>query len=184
MPDLQANTFRNIHRLFATRTVRRGPDVHPLPASDTPLESLTFSVDGVDYDLYDYVSLNRISGLLVIKDGKIAYETYQLGNTEATRWMSMSVVKSITATLVGAAIRDGDIESIDDPVTRYVTALEDTAYDGVSVRQLLMMASGVDWNETYTDPASDRRRLLGGPCSCNRHDGAERKDDREALLLC
>lgn len=160
MPDLQANTFRNIDRLFATRTVRRGPDVHPLPESDAPLESLAFSVDGVEYDLYDYVSLNRISGLLVIKDGEIAYETYQLGNTEATRWMSMSVVKSITATLVGAALRDGDIDSIDDPVTRYVTALEDTAYDGVSVRQLLMMASGVDWNETYTDPASDRRRLL------------------------
>jgi len=72
----------------------------------------------------------------------------------------MSVVKSITATLVGAAIRDGDIESIDDDVTRYVTRLRGTAYEGVSVRNLLMMASGVDWNETYTDPASDRRRLL------------------------
>ena len=160
MPDLQANTFRNIHRLFATRTVKRGSAVRPLPPSDMLLTSLEFSVDGVDYDLYDYVSLNRISGLLVIKDGEIAYETYQLGNTDQTRWMSMSVVKSIAATLVGAAIRDGDIESLDDDVSRYVTRLRGTAYEGVSVRNLLMMASGVDWNETYTDPASDRRRLL------------------------
>ncbi len=96
----------------------------------------------------------------MIKNGEIVYETYQLGNTEKSRWMSMSVVKSMTATLVGAAIKDGHIDSIDDPVTRYVSELIGSAYDGVSIRNLLQMASGVQWNETYTDPESDRRRLL------------------------
>lgn len=160
MPDLQVNTFRNIHRLFATRAVRRGANVYPLPRSETPLTELSFRSQGKPYDLFDYVSLNRVGGLLVIKDGEIVYETYQLGNTEATRWMSMSVVKSMTATLVGAAIRDGYINSIDDLVVDYVTDLKGSAYDGVTVRNLLQMASGVRWNETYTDPASDRRRLL------------------------
>lgn len=159
-PDVQANTFRNIDRLFSTRTIPHGSKVHPLPASDKPLQNFKFTSNGKDYDLYDYVSLNRVSGLLVLKDGKIAFENYQLGNSEKTRWMSMSVVKSITATLVGAAIKDGYIKSIDDPVTKYLPLLAGSAYDGVTVRNLLQMASGVKWNEAYTDPSSDRRKML------------------------
>lgn len=160
LPDIQVNTFRNIDRLFATRAVRHGNSVYPLPASDKPLKNIQFKSGGNEYDLYDYVSLNRVSGLLVIKDGKIAFENYQLGNSEKTRWMSMSVVKSITATLIGAAIKDRHIKSIDDPITRYLPQLSGSAYDGVTVRHLLQMASGVKWNETYTDRSSDRRRML------------------------
>jgi CubicO group peptidase (beta-lactamase class C family) len=160
MPDIQVNTFRNIDRLFSTRVVKRGTAVYPLPLSEKPLTSLTFSSQGENYDLYDYLSLNRIGGLLAIKDGEIVYETYQLHNSDQSRWMSMSVVKSMTATLVGAAIKDGYIESIDDPVTKNVAKLNGSAYEGVSIRNLLQMASGVRWNETYTDPESDRRRLL------------------------
>jgi CubicO group peptidase (beta-lactamase class C family) len=74
--------------------------------------------------------------------------------------MSMSVVMSITATLIGAAIKDGYIESIDDPSVRYLPRFRGSAYDGVTVRQILQMTSGVQWNETYTDPGSDRRRML------------------------
>jgi len=160
LPDVQANTFRNIDRLFSTRTIHKGKTVYPLPKSDVQLKNFSFASNGKNYDLYDYVSINRVSGLLVIKNGKIAFEDYELGNSDQTRWMSMSVVKSITATLVGIAIQDGFIQSIDDPVTRYLPELKGSAYDGVSVRNLLQMASGVQWNETYTDPASDRRKML------------------------
>ena len=160
MPDIQVNTFRNIDRLFSTRTVKRGSTVYTLPWSQTPLTSLSFESGGETHDLFDYISLNRVSGLIAIKNGEIVYETYQLGNNEKSRWMSMSIVKSVTAMLVGAAIKDGYIDSIDDEVTKYVTELEGSAYEGVSVRNLLQMTSGVQWNETYTDPASDRRRLL------------------------
>jgi hypothetical protein len=160
MPDIQVNTFRNIDRLFSTRVVKRGSNVYSLPWSENPLTSLTFSSENKEYDLYDYISLNRISGLVAIKDGEIVYEKYQLGNSEKSRWMSMSVVKSMTAILVGAAIHDGYIENIDNPVTDYVSELVGSAYEGVSIRNLLQMASGVQWNETYTDPESDRRRLL------------------------
>ena len=137
LPDLQVSTFRNIDRLFPTRVIRHGKIVHPLPASNKPLTNVRFKSDGKDYDLYDYVSLNRVSGLLVLKDGKIALETYQLGNRENTRWMSMSVVKSITATLIGAAIKDGHIQSSDDPLTRYLPELSTSAYEGATVRNLL-----------------------------------------------
>jgi len=160
LPDLQVETFRNIDRLYPTRVVPRGPDVHPLPRSPEPITELSFESGGRRYDLYDYMSLNRVSGLLAIKDGRIVLELYALGNDGTTRWMSMSVVKSMTATLVGAALVDGHIGSLDDMVTAYLPDLRGSAYAGVTVRHLLHMTSGVGWNETYTDPASDRRRML------------------------
>jgi CubicO group peptidase (beta-lactamase class C family) len=159
-PDIQVRTFRNIDRLFSTRIVRRGSHVYPLPKSDAPLAGVDFTSAGKKYDLFDYLSLNRVSGLLVLKDGKIALERYELGNNEATRWMSMSVVKSITSTLVGVAIKDGYIKSVDDAVTKYLPKLAGSAYDGVTIKNLLQMASGVKWDETYTNPASDRRHML------------------------
>ena len=159
-PDIQVQTFRNIDRLFPTRTVKRGTHVYPLPKSGTPLKGVEFVSAGKKYDIYDYMSLNRVSGLLVIKDGKIAFERYELGNKETTRWMSMSMVKSISSTLVGIAIKDGYIKSLGDPITKYLPTLAGSAYEGVTVRNLLQMASGVKWDETYTNPASDRRHML------------------------
>lgn len=159
-PDIQVNTFRNIDRLFPTRKVARGTVVSELPLSKQPLQDFAYSVDGQTYDLYDVLSMNRVSGLLIIKNGEIVFEKYLLGNTPDTRWMSMSVVKSITATLIGAAIQDGFIRSIDDPIVNYLPRFNGSAYDGVTVKHLLQMSSGVAWNETYTDPASDRRRML------------------------
>ncbi|MEM8660270.1 MAG: serine hydrolase, partial [Pseudomonadota bacterium] len=160
MPDLQVNTFRNTDRLFATRTVKRGPNVYDLPYTDDVIVGVNIAVDGQDFDFFDYVSLNRVAGLLVIKEGEIVHESYHLGNTEETRWMSMSVAKSITATLAGAALQDGYIDSLDDTVGQYIPVLRDSAYEKVSVRQLLQMTSGVGWVEPYADPDSNRKVLL------------------------
>jgi len=164
-PDLQVNTFRNIDRLFPTRVVRRGKMVRVLPERPRDLSDFSMEVDGERYDLFDVLSLNRVSGLLILQNGVIVFERYFLGNDAATRWMSMSVVKSMTAALVGAAVQDGYILSLDDPLVRYLPRFAGSAYDGVTVRQLLMMASGVAWNETYTDPDSDRRRMLDAQIS-------------------
>ncbi|GAB58921.1 serine hydrolase domain-containing protein [Rheinheimera nanhaiensis] len=159
-PDIQVNTFRNIDRLFPSRTVKRGDSISPLQVSNKPLAQFSFSLNGQQYDLYDVLSMNRVGGLLIIHNGQVQFESYQLGNDQHTRWMSMSVVKSVTATLVGAAIQDGLINSIDDAIVNYLPRFKGTAYADVSVKQLLQMSSGVAWNETYTDPASDRRRML------------------------
>jgi len=160
LPDLQANTLRHVDRLFPARAVACGAVVHALPASARPWPAIRFEEKGVSWDLFDYLSLSRVSGLLVIKNGEIAFEHYALGNTAETRWTSMSMAKSITATLVGAALHDGHIGSLDEQVCSYVPALAGSAYDGVTIRQVLQMSSGVRWNETYTDPASDRRHML------------------------
>lgn len=159
-PDVATNTFRNIDRLFPSRTVQRGTRVSPLPIAATPLTAMACASGGRTFTLDEYMRLNRVSGLLVLKDGQVALERYALGNTARTRWMSMSIAKSITSTLIGVALAEGRIGSLDDPVTQYVPRLNGSAYAGVTVRQVLMMASGVTWNETYTNPASDRRLLL------------------------
>lgn len=159
-PDLAVSTFRNIDRLFSSRAIAHGDNVYPLPAARRQLGEIKFVSRGKHWDLFDYLAVNRVAGILVLKEGRIALESYQYGNTAQTRWMSMSIAKSITSTLIGAAIKQGYIGSIDDPVTKYVPTLAGSAYEGVSVRNLLTMTSGVRWNETYTDPSSDRRRLL------------------------
>jgi CubicO group peptidase (beta-lactamase class C family) len=159
-PDLAVNTFRNIDRLFPSRVIAHGDHVFPLPSAARKVMQLKFTSRGKHWDMYDYLAVNRVAGILALKNGQVALELYQYGNTARTRWMSMSVAKSITSTLIGAAIQQGFIGSVDDPVTKYVPALAGSAYEGVSIRNLLTMSSGVKWNETYTDPTSDRRRLL------------------------
>ena len=159
-PELAVNTFRNIHRLFPTRSVAPSATPRPLLPAQYPLGAVTFTDGDSTYDLERYLELNRVSGLLVLQYGRVALERYRLGNDERSRWMSMSVAKSVTSTLIGAALKDGKLRSLDDEVTRYVPALLGSAYEGVSVRDVLLMSSGVQWSERYTDSTSDRRRLL------------------------
>jgi CubicO group peptidase (beta-lactamase class C family) len=159
-PDLAVSTFRHIDRLFPSRRIAPSPHPRPLPAAAQTLGNVHFRSRGRAWDFYDYLSVNRVAGLLVLKDGRIARELYQYGNTPRTHWMSMSIAKSITSTLIGVALHEGRIANLDEPITRYVTALKGSAYDDVSVRHLLTMTSGVRWNEAYTDPQSDRRHLL------------------------
>ncbi len=95
------------------------------------------------------------AGVMVLQDGNKRFEAYGLGFGPDQRWTSFSVAKSFTSTLLGAAVADGFVSSLDDPVTRYIPRLEGSAYDGVTVEQLATMTSGVKWNEDYTDPNSD-----------------------------
>jgi CubicO group peptidase (beta-lactamase class C family) len=153
-PAEQESGYRTIEKIFKTHTIKRGKTVHPLPVAARQIDP-TFTFDGKTWTIDDYMKAYRVSGLLVLRDGKIVLEKYGLGRKPTDRWTSFSVAKSVTSTLVGAAIRDGKIKSLNDPVTRYVPDLKGSAYEGVTVRQMLMMSSGVKWNEDYTDPKSD-----------------------------
>lgn len=159
-PDKAVRTYSNTDKIFPTRTIKAGKKTYPLHVSDDPIKALRFPSSGKTYDLPDYVALNRVVGLLILKNGKIVFEHYDFGFTPKARWMSMSIAKSFVSTLVGAAIKDGFIASINDPVTKYLPQLAGSAYENVTVRDVLMMASGVKWDETYVDPASDRRKYL------------------------
>jgi CubicO group peptidase (beta-lactamase class C family) len=142
-----------MEKIGPVRVFKRGKTVHPLPlgAQIDP----TFNVGDRTYNTESYMREFRASGVLVIKNGKIVLERYGLGRSPKDRWTSFSVAKSLTSTLIGAAIKDGKIKSLDDTVTVYIPELKDSAYEGVTVRQLITMTSGVKWNESYTDPNSD-----------------------------
>jgi CubicO group peptidase (beta-lactamase class C family) len=142
---------------FLTRTVKAGPRAHLLDRG-RPLTA--FEPGGQRAGYFDrFMSDQRVRGVLVLHEGRIRLERYAPPHGPATRWNSFSVAKSITSTLVGAAMKDGAIKSLDDDVTRYVKGLRGSAYEGVTVRQLLTMTSGVKWNEDYTDVSSDVARM-------------------------
>jgi CubicO group peptidase (beta-lactamase class C family) len=101
-----------------------------------------------------------VASLLILKNDKVVFEDYELGTGPLTLWPSFSMAKSVSSTLVGAAVQQGLIKSLDDPMTQYLPEMKGGAYEGVTIRNVLQMASGVKWDETYTDPKSDRRKLL------------------------
>lgn len=152
--------LRGTDRIFPTRLVARGPRPYPFARAPRSFDDLRFISRGTDYGLDDYVKLNRVSALLVLDDESIALERYEFGNDERTRWTSMSIAKSVSTTLVGIAVKDRFITSVEDPLTRYLPELRNSSYGGVSVRELLQMTSGVRWDDTHTDPGSDRRCML------------------------
>ncbi|RBP16836.1 CubicO group peptidase (beta-lactamase class C family) [Roseiarcus fermentans] len=146
--DQRDAAFRALDRLpFLARAHAIAPSAKPTPLpAGKPL-----TIPDVDA----YMASQRSAGLVIVQDGKVRFERYGLGFDAAGRWTSFSVAKSFTSTLVGAALADGAIKSLDDKVSQYIPDLRGSAYDDVSVRQLLTMSSGVKWNEDYEDPKSD-----------------------------
>jgi CubicO group peptidase (beta-lactamase class C family) len=144
--DAAFRTMDRLPILAKANIIEAGEDVYPMPKG-TPLDV------GVDVDAY--MQHQRTAGLVIIQDGKIRLEKYGLDFNGDGKWTSFSVAKSFSSTLVGAAIKDGYIKSIDDKVSVYIPDLKGSAYDDVSIKQLLTMTSGVKWNEDYGDPKSD-----------------------------
>lgn len=131
------------------------PSAHPRELSTgTPLSNEAQKA------IHDLVERTHAAGVMVLQDGRVRYEQYALGFEPTGRWTSFSVAKSITSTLLGAAIADGHIASLDVPVADVLPELAGTAYEGVTVGQIATMTSGVKWNEDYTDPKSDVANML------------------------
>lgn len=168
-PEQQAPSYRHMDLIYPVRPFRKGPTVHPLPQAAEPMPAVTYQIDGGTKTLDSFVVRNRLAALLVLHDGKIVLERYFQGNDERTRWISFSVGKSIVSTLAGAAIKDGAIASIDDPVVKYLPDLAGTAYDGVSIRQMLQMSSGVDYDENYLARTADINTVVA--CVADRKAG-------------
>jgi len=149
----RTDRFRRMEDYFAGIETAPADDLRELPPGE-PFDAATLAkIDGF------LVAMNA-AGIMVLQDGKVRLEKYRLGFGPEQRWTSFSVAKSFTSTLLGAALKDGSIASLDDPVTRYLPELAGTAYDGVTVAQVATMTSGVKWNEDYADPESDVARML------------------------
>lgn len=162
-PALNMLTYRHFDELFNSRQVDSGSSRWELGPSSLKLpDSVAFTApDGVKVDLQTYLETSRVNAFLVLKDGKVVREIYRDGSHSSSRFIGFSMSKSIISMLVGIALKEGSISSIDDPLTRYLPELNGSAYAGVTLRQLLRMRSGTSWREDYAPgTALDKVREL------------------------
>lgn len=155
--ELQVLFWNDAQRSARFRVMEQWFAGHEVPAASKPraLPKGTPISPALQAEIATLMKATNTAGVMVLVDGKVLHEEYGLGMGPKDRWTSFSVAKSFTSTLLGAAVKDGFIKNLDDPVTKYIPGLAGSAYEGVTVRQLATMTSGVKWNEDYTDPNSD-----------------------------
>jgi CubicO group peptidase (beta-lactamase class C family) len=156
--------FRRMYRLFPSDRAAHGTQVRAL------LPGAPLALDGADAQdwLGAYMQAHHLAGVMVLQHGKVRVERHAPGFGPTQHWTSFSVAKSVTSMLLGIALQEGHVRSLDDPLEAYIPELRETAYAGVTVQQLLTMTSGVRWNEDYADPASDVARMYRGACEDGR----------------
>jgi CubicO group peptidase (beta-lactamase class C family) len=146
--DLNSLSFHNMDELFTIRTVARSGPVWSIPRADHELD-FTYRYKGETYSPQQFLDRTFTNALLVIKDGRTVAEIYRNNTRESTRFIGWSMTKSITSILVGCALQEGRIQSLDDPITKYLPELKGGGYEGATIRQILQMRSGVDYEERY-----------------------------------
>lgn len=159
--------FANVQSIFPTRAIPASENPVPLSPEARDFDSITFEVKQagaqvespnevtVSLDVEAFLQDPSLLGLIVVKDGKVLLEHYAADHGPDVPWVTFSVSKSITSLLIGAAVEDGFIPSINDPVEYYLPRLRGSDYGKVPVHDILQMASGIAWNEDYEDPESD-----------------------------
>jgi CubicO group peptidase (beta-lactamase class C family) len=157
-PKYRVGAFTHIDQIYQTRLV---------PQAATPW-NFRCSTAEIYYDFrgnrlspVDYMSRNPVTGLLIAKDDQILFERYQYARTDRDRFVSQSMVKSIMGLLIGIAIDEGAIKSVDDTPEAYVSGFKGTEYGRTPIRDLLHMSSGVDFGEAR-DGGRDLNRLWNG----------------------
>lgn len=157
--DVRAENFRHMERIFPARELAASTQPFEFPRHELPLPA-HYRFNGQTHVIGEFLTRSQTTGLLVLKDGAIVHEEYRLGATPDSRFTSWSVGKSFVATLIGIALKDGAIRSLDDKVTVYVPDYAGTQWEQASIRDLLRMASGVTFDERYDAQFSDIQRVF------------------------
>lgn len=154
----QYEAFARLETLFPAHKITASPAPVVFPQGRAMVMPEGYRYKGRNRSTAALLEETRTTALVVIRDGEIRHERYWLTGGEQVTWMSFSVGKSFLSALIGIAIDDALIESVDVPITRYVPELNGSAYDGVRIKDVLQMSSGARWNEDYSDPNSDIMR--------------------------
>jgi len=156
----QIDTFNNMHHIFPVSTMTRSPTPRPF-AWEPPLPlPATYEHAGSASSVEAFLAETDTVALLVIANGKLRMERYRLTGGPHVTWTSMSVAKSFTSAALGIAWGDGLFGGVDEIVSDYLPQLRGSAYDGVTIKDVLQMSSGARWNEDYSDPDSDMNRFI------------------------
>ena len=154
-PKYRVGAFSHLDKIYSTRRISRAAVPWIFKRSNADLR---YIFQNHQFSPAEYVSRNPVTGLLIAKEGQILFEHYQYGRTDQDRLLSQSMVKSIIGILIGIAIADGAIKSIDDTPETYVPGFKGTEYGRTPIRDLLHMSSGVDFGE-QRDGGHDLNRL-------------------------
>jgi CubicO group peptidase (beta-lactamase class C family) len=157
-------TYSRFGTLFPSHSIRRAATPWQFKRAVEP--SINYRFKAEQLSISDYLARNPATGLLIAKDDTILYEHYQYARRDSDRFLSQSMAKTVTAMLIGIAVSEGKIKSIDDAVSTYVPGLAEKEYGQTSIRDLLHMSSGVAFSEVYDgkdDVARLGRDLFGEP---------------------
>lgn len=157
-PNKIVYNFCNMHRLFHTTLVRKSVPVLVLEKTPKMLPE-NFRFQGNTISTRDWIKKSGATGLVVMAENNLVFEQYYQGNSAHSQAISWSVAKSFVSALIGFAVADGSIESLRDPVGKYVPLLTKSGYDDVPIQDVLEMATGIEFSEEYADPDSGIRRL-------------------------
>ena len=151
--------FINMKEFFPTSTpIKASEDPYIFKKRDNFIMPDTYEFEGEEKQIIESIDYFNTDGLMILKDGEVHYENYWNENKETSRHIIWSVSKSFLSALVGIALDEGLIEDINDPIIKYLKDFKDTGYEGVSIKNLLQMSSGIEFNEDYGDPDSDINR--------------------------
>lgn len=155
-PDNIDENFRSLYVKEPSVLIERSGPVYELPEGfrEDALPK-TYVFEGETRDLRAFLERTQTTGLAILYEGELIHEEYNRGNTRESRAIQMSVSKGMASFLIGVALEEGDIDGVDDLITKYVPDLAGTAYEGVTIEQVLEMSSGVRWSEDYGRLDSD-----------------------------
>jgi CubicO group peptidase (beta-lactamase class C family) len=146
--DVNAWTFRRMDDLFTTRSVPRSGPVWRLPRDEHTLD-FSYQWGGNTYAAPEILDRTYTNALLIMKNGRIVTEVYRNNSGPESRFIGWSMTKSLTSVLIGCAFDEGRISTLDTLITDYLPELLDGGYAGVSIREIMQMRSGVDYEERY-----------------------------------
>ena len=164
--DIIVENFSHMDEVAPIKTLKATDNVRPLTPAPQPLPE-TFTFKGETHNLQDWLSNSSATALVVIQDDNLVFEDYFQGTQATDKRISWSMAKSFLSALFGIAVSEGKIPDLNAAVTDYVPSLKGSGYDGVSIKNVLQMSSGVYFNEDYGDFNSDINRFgrvmaLGG----------------------
>lgn len=149
---------------FSTGKVDKSPSAFVIPKENSSIE-IKYKFNWGEYSVDQYFDRQKVTSLQILKDGKLLLEKYQYGRNQESRFLSYSMAKSVTALLIGIAADKRFIQSLDDPAEKYSSTLKGTSYGATSIRDLLRMASGIEFVENYSgndDMAKLSRSVVTG----------------------
>lgn len=145
---VRVGSFSHLDSLLPHYTLSKAASPRPLPTAASP-PTFEYRFENRTHTLEDFLARQRVTGLLLIKDGQVLFERYQYDRTPTDRFISHSMAKSIVSLAVGMALAEGKIASLDDAVSKYVPKLAGSPYGETSIRNILRMSSGVAFSEVY-----------------------------------